>query len=252
MKSASSSTACSISIVVALALTLNQCAYAARLPHIAAAPQVAMQTPTAPPPAQIEAAHTVFLTNAGADPSFPVDSTQSFNDIYAGLRAWGRFQLVNSPEQADLIFELHGEAPVSGVTGVDGDISSYTSPAFQLTIRDPRNDAVLWTITSPVVLAGRNKELAQWVAQSEKNLISRIKVVSGETLTAAETDGLTTMPKLHTGRVLLIVIGVPAAAAVAGGFILHHEYENGLASQKASTDAFCQANHIPLSQCAGG
>ena len=250
MKSIYGRTACSISIVVALALTLNHCAYAARLPHILAAAQAATQTP--PPPARIASAHTVFLTNAGADPSFPIDSTQSFNDIYAGLKKWGHFQLVDSPEKADLIFELHGVAPVSGVTGVDGDISSYTSPAYQLTIRDPGNNAVLWTITSPVVLAGRKRELARWVTQSETNLISRIKVVSGEPLTTAESDGLTTMPKFHTGRAMLLVFGIPVVAAVAGGLILHHEYENGLASQKASTDAFCQANHIPLSECAGG
>jgi hypothetical protein len=114
---------------------------------------------------------------------------------------------------------------VSGVTGVDGDISSYTSPAYQLTIRDPGNNAVLWTITSPVVLAGRKRELARWVTQSEENLISRIKVVAGETLT--------TMPKFHTGRfektldcwsvigcpssAMLLVFGIPVVAAVAGG-----------------------------------
>jgi hypothetical protein len=29
-------------------------------------------------------------------------------------------------------------------------------------------------------------------------------------------------------------------------------YENGLANGKAQQDAFCNANHIPLSECAGG
>jgi hypothetical protein len=53
-------------------------------------------------------------------------------------------------------------------------------------------------------------------------------------------------------RSALILAGVVIGAGVAGGFILHHEYENSLANQKASQDAFCQANNIPLSQCAGG
>ncbi|HEX4577068.1 MAG TPA: hypothetical protein VH117_06930 [Edaphobacter sp.] len=53
-------------------------------------------------------------------------------------------------------------------------------------------------------------------------------------------------------RSALILAGVVIGAGVAGGFILHHEYENSLANQKASQDAICQANNIPLSQCAGG
>ena len=60
---------------------------------------------------------------------------------------------------------------------------------------------------------------------------------------------LRTPISLHSA---LILTGVVVGAGVAGGLILHHEYENSLASQKASQDAFCQANNIPLSQCAGG
>lgn len=39
----------------------------------------------------------------------------------------------------------------------------------------------------------------------------------------------------------------------AGSYLLlHHLHENSLADQKAPQDAFCNANHIPLSQCADG
>lgn len=53
-------------------------------------------------------------------------------------------------------------------------------------------------------------------------------------------------------RGALIMTGIVVGAGVAGGFILHHEYENSLANAKASQDAFCTANHIPISECAGG
>jgi hypothetical protein len=82
--------------------------------------------------------------------------------------------------------------------------------------------------------------------------VSRVKVVASQPLSPDETADLTTVPKYHTARTLLIVGGVVVGAAVAGVLIEHHEFDNSLANQKASQDAFCEANNIPLSQCAGG
>lgn len=239
-----------VAVVAVLALNLNQLAFAIDLPDEFAAAQAAAAVP--PPPSQIAAAHTVFLTNSGENPNFPIDSAQSFNAIYADLQAWGRFKMVSSPAQADLIFQLHGAAPRTTVEDDQDGYYSTSSPAFQLTILDPKTNTALWTITSPVVVAGRKQTYARWVALSESNLISRIKVLTGEPLSATETADLTTVPKFHTGRFALILVGGFVAAGVAGGLILHHEFENGLANQKASQDAFCAANNIPPSECAGG
>jgi hypothetical protein len=209
-------------------------------------------TPAAPIPSQIQQAQTIFLTNSASDPNFPIDATKAFNDIYAALQSWGRYKLVNSPDQADLVFRLKNIAPITEVTGNRGGVYSVTSPAFQLTILDPKSNIALWTINSPVNVTGKNQVLARWVSIAETNLVSRIKVVAGQPLSPVETADLTTVPKYHNTRTILIVTGVVVGAAVAGGLIAHHEFENSLASQKASQDAFCEANHIPLSQCAGG
>jgi hypothetical protein len=205
-----------------------------------------------PTPSQIQQAHTVFLTNSASDPNFPIDETKAFNDIYAALQAWGHYQLVNSPEQADLVFQLRDIAPITDVTGNDGGVYSYTSPAFQLTILDPRSNIALWTIISPVNLTGKNQVFARWVSNSETNLVSRVKVVAGQPLTPDETTDLTTVPNYHHVRTGLIIAGLVVGTGVAGGLILHHLFENSLADQKASQDAFCKANNIPLSECAGG
>lgn len=238
MKSSTMYSACSIALLLVLVFPLRPFA------------QTATQPP--PPPAQIASAHTVFLVSAGDDPNFPIDSTQGYNDIYGALRAWGHYQMVTAPDKADLVFELRGVNPVTGVAGIDGDIASYNTPAFLLTIRDPGSNVALWTITSPVTLAGRNQTFARWVLISETNLVSRIKVLAGQPLSAAETNDLTTYPKYHTGRNAAILVGAFVGAGVGGGLLLHHFYENGLASQKASQDAFCTAHGIPLSMCAGG
>jgi hypothetical protein len=209
-------------------------------------------TPAAPVPSQIQQAQTIFLTNSGSDPNFPIDAVKTYNDIYAALQTWGHYKLVSSPEQADLVFQLRGIAPVTEVTGNRGGVYSVTSPAFQLTILDPKSNIALWTITSPVNVTGKNQVLARWVSISETNLVSRIKVVADQSLSSDETADLTTVPKYHNGRTALILVGVAVGAAVAGGLILHHEFENSLANQKSSQDTFCTTNNIPLSQCAGG
>jgi hypothetical protein len=209
-------------------------------------------TPAAPVPSQIQQAQTIFLTNSGSDPNFPIDATKAYNDIYAALQTWGRYELVNSPNQADLVFQLKGIAPITDVSGNRGDVYSITSPAFQLTILDPKSNIALWTITSPVNVTGKNQVLARWVSISETNLVSRVKVVADQSLSPDETADLTTVPKYHNARTILIVTGAFVGTAVAGGLIMYHLHENALANMKASQDAFCTANHIPLSQCAGG
>jgi hypothetical protein len=209
-------------------------------------------TPAAPVPSQIQQAQTIFLTNSGSDPNFPIDATKSYNDIYTALQTWGRYKLVNSPDQADLVFQLKGIAPITDVSGNRGGVYSVTSPAFQITILDPKSNIALWTITSPVDVTGNNQALARWVSISETNLLSRVKVVAGQPLSPGETADLTTVPNYHHVRNALIIVGIVVGAGVAGGLILHHEFENGLANEKASQDAFCKANNIPLSECAGG
>jgi hypothetical protein len=209
-------------------------------------------TLNAPVPSQIQQAQTIFLTNSAADPNFPIDPTKAYNDIYAELQTWGRYKLVNSPEQADLVLQLRDIAPITDVTGNRGGVYSVTSPAFQLTILDPKSNIAIWTVTSPVNVTGKSQVFAHWVSISETNLVSRIKVLADVPLSPDETADLTTFPKYHVARNTLILTGVGVAAAVAGALILHHEYENSLTNMKASQDAFCTANNIPLSSCAGG
>ncbi|HEV2647550.1 MAG TPA: hypothetical protein VGU46_14430 [Acidobacteriaceae bacterium] len=242
MRSSSKYLTCSIAVVLSVLITFDQSVYALDVPTLAAA-QVAAQP--IHPPAQIATAHTVFLTNAGEDANFPIDSTESFNAIYASLRAWGHYRLVDSPDQAELVFQLHGVAPITGVSGTNGDVYSSTSPAFQLTILDPKTNVALWTITSPVDLAGRGNKRAHWISIAEENLVSRIKVLANQPLTPTETADLTTAPHHHIGRNLLIVGGAVAGLTVGLVFLERHH-------AKSTQDAFCQAHNIPLSMCAGG
>ncbi len=195
-------------------------------------------SPNTPVPPQIRSAHSIFIANDGASLNFPLDPDVAYSAFYEALQAWGHYQMASTAHQADLIFELQGITPFN--------------PALQLTIRDPKTNTRLWTVTSPFIVSPKRSKLAYWQEISITNLVSRVKVLAGEPLSSTETADLTTVPNYHTGRAVAIIVGTTIGVGVGGGLLLHHEFENGLANQKASQDAFCTANNIPLSECAGG
>lgn len=209
-------------------------------------------TPHGPIPARIAAAHTIFVANLGAAPNAPMDMTTAYEQLSRELAAWGHYRLADSPEQADLIFELREVAPLTRVDGVNGDVNSYTTPAFELHIRDAKTQVVLWTLLSPIENFGKRSELPHWNAMAVTNLVSRVKVLTATPLTAQEIADLTAVPRTHFGRNAAIVTGVTVGAGLAAGLLLHHAYENSVASQKQQQDQFCLAHGIPLDQCAGG
>ncbi len=216
-------------------------------------PPPAMLNPNSPVPAQIGSAHTVFLANLGADANFPVDATRTYNDISAALQGWGHYQIVDTPAQADLVFQIHAINPITGVGGYGRTgVYSVNTPSLEINILDAKTNVLLWTVDSPLYAAVRASKRESWYNVAVGNLISRVKVLAKQPLTPTETANLTLYPNYHRTRNTLIVVGSVVGLGVAAGLIAHHEYENSLNNQKASQDAFCKANNIPLSECAGG
>jgi hypothetical protein len=209
-------------------------------------------SPGTPVPPQVRAAHKIFLANDGSAPNFPIDPNVAYEGFYNGLRAWGHYEFAGSAQEADLVFQLRGVAPITDVSGGRGGVYSSTSPAFQLTIRDPKTNTRLWTVTSPVFSTGGKSKRDYWQNVDITNLVSRVKVLAGQPLSGAETASLTTYPKNHLARTGWIWTGVVVGAAAGGAIAIHAAYDHSLSSMKASQDAFCQANNIPLSECAGG
>ena len=115
--------------------------------------------PPPPPPApaaaaRIAAAKKVFVSNLGgndaAGQNVPGGINGPYNTFLASLQRWGHFQIVDSPKQGDLIFEIYtAEKPtVVDKTGFGVRPSAYTVTSYPaiitLTIKDPNNDSVLW------------------------------------------------------------------------------------------------------------
>lgn len=120
----------------------------------AVASEQSKQVPAAPVPAQILAAKKVFIANAGGDerryekPVFSGGPLRAYNEFYAAVKNAGRYEIVGSPAEADLILEIG--LMVTEVGAVHG--TSY-DPQFRLVIHDPKTNALLWAFTEHVQLA---------------------------------------------------------------------------------------------------
>jgi hypothetical protein len=230
-----------ISALLSLTILFNQSVHAATFHQAAAATQTLQPPPPsqAPVPIQIAAAHTVFLVNNGADANFPLSAQDAYNRVYSALQAWGHFQLVTSPDQADLVFQLRDIAPVTGVYGDRAGTYAINSPAFQLAIKDPKTNVTLWTINSPVQIAGRKAARARWLDIAVTNLVSRVKVLANQPLDETETAALTTYPHYHGAAFGITLGAILLGSGVAVGLIMKHQFDNKVASQNA---ALCAQN----------
>ena len=233
-----------ISAFLSLAILFNQSARAATIHQVATVTQTS-QAPAPPPPSQapvptqIAAAQTIFLVNNGVDTNFPLSADDAYNQVYAALQAWGHFKLLNSPDQADLVFQLRGIAPVTGVEGSRAGVYAINSPAFQLAIKNPKSNVTLWTINSPVEVAGRKEARARWLNIAVTNLVSRVKVLANQPLNETETADLTTYPHYHGAGFAIGLTAIFLGVGVATGLIMKHEFDNKVASQNA---ALCAQN----------
>jgi hypothetical protein len=207
----------------------------------------APQVPAGPVPAGIASAHNIMLTNVGITARLGLDTNQLYNDIHSRLQQWGYYQLVSNPQQADLIFQLDEIDPRNGTNVTPGTDVYNRTPSFRIVILDAKTGIALWTVTAPIYI-GSKKTYAKWMDVSEQGLITRLKALAQQPISPEEQAALTQYPATHRGLLVGLFIAIPIVAGV-GGYLA---YRHSVADMKASQDAFCQANNIPLSMCAGG
>ena len=130
------------------------------------------QVLTAPIPTQISTAKKVFIANGGGDEPgiyetfFNRDVDRAYNQFYAAMKSAGRYELVGSPAEADLLFEIRFLVHPSETKVFKGDTLGPTyDPQFRLEIRDPRSNALLWGFTEhmewAILQGNRNKNFDQ-------------------------------------------------------------------------------------------
>lgn len=131
---------------------------------------------TAPVPIEITNAKRIFISNGGVDAVILAaynraeQPDQAYNQFYAAMKTWGRYELVAAPADADLVFEIRFVAPMSDC----GKETAY-EPQLQLTIADVKTHFTLWMLTEPVKGALRRATWDKNVAQGVFGLLQDIK-----------------------------------------------------------------------------
>jgi hypothetical protein len=122
---------------------------------------------TVPVPARILSAKKIFVGNAGGEewaygePPYKGGAERAYDEFYAALKAWGHYEIVSDPSDADLLVEISFmTSQLRPVISGDSISSSAYDPQFHLVIRDAKTNALLWGLT----------EHAQWaILQSNLN-----------------------------------------------------------------------------------
>jgi hypothetical protein len=139
------------------------------------------QTKNAPIPTQILAARKVFISNVGADPDVTEtfnrlgQSGQPYNRFYAEMKTWGRYELMSSPADADLVFEIRFSAPL-----LDCEKVTTYAPQYRLSIVDIKTHFTLWTLSAPVEGAFRKATFEKNLSQGMATLMADLKQLSAQ------------------------------------------------------------------------
>ncbi len=141
--------------------------------------QAGKDSPSAPVPVQIGTARRVFISNGGGE-SFQTVLDQKvfnggpdrpYNQFYAAMKAWGRYDLASSASDADLVLEISWSLTDTGLRlPVLGEL--------RLVVLDPRTHIKLWTLSEHVrgaiLIGNRDKNFDE----SMNTVVNRMKNLS--------------------------------------------------------------------------
>jgi hypothetical protein len=122
-------------------------------------------------------------SNAGVDATSPVafertvGPTEPYSQFYFAMQRWGRYELVGTPSDADLVLQLRFSAPLSSC-------ETY-QPQLELTILDTKTHFVLWTLTRPVGDAPRKAAWDKNLRESIASLVDDLKRLAAQSTVAS-------------------------------------------------------------------
>ena len=144
--------------------------------------------PIAPVPGLITSAKKIFIANMGADNFSQTafkklqDPARPYNAFYAEMKSWNHYEIVDSPADAELIFEIGFSAPIVQ----EGSSAVTYGPEFNLAIVDAKTHVRLWTLAGPVDGAFRKATFEKNLAEGMSLLMEDLKKLS--TLVAVRAD----------------------------------------------------------------
>ena len=133
--------------------------------------------PGAPLPAEVVNAKKIYLSNGGG-------SNLAYDVFYIVMKEWGKYEIVGSPEGADLIVELAYRVERDGSrVGSSTDTTNTThinsaekvDPQVVLTIYDAKSKTLLWSESERPRSARRKKNRDKETVNSTQRLVAELK-----------------------------------------------------------------------------
>jgi hypothetical protein len=109
--------------------------------------QQSSDPPAAPVPSPIFTARTLFISNASGEILLPTGTPDlTYNEFYAAMKNWGRYEIVSNPADANLVFEIRF-------------MNSGTDQNFQFraVVLEPKSHVILWAFSENVRQSGNAK-----------------------------------------------------------------------------------------------
>lgn len=168
---------------------------AALVLHHPAHAQATRLAVAAPVPGQIISAKLVFISNAGSE-SYGSESyfrltrydggpDRFYNQFYAAMKSWGRYELAGSPVNADMVCEVRFTSPI-----VDKQqrLDLVYDPQLNLTFVDPKTRVPLWSLTEHIETAQNREADNRNFDQALSRIVDRTKLLaSGSTSSAIDS-----------------------------------------------------------------
>ena len=117
-----------------------------------------------PIPIQVLTGKKVFISyrESDADPGAP---NLTYNEFYAVMKSWGKYELVPAPADADLVFEIRY-------------VSGLSDSQLCLSIVDPKTHVVLWPFIQHVQSSSRETARRKNFDQAMTDLVDDVKKVT--------------------------------------------------------------------------
>ena len=151
-------------------------------------------TVLAPLPAAISQAKKVYLLNGQTTSQYLTKNGNvlAFDTLYADMKNWGRYELVDSPKAADIVFELQyrpysqGSSSFGVYNPSSKTVQTYNADSsgadFALVIYDAPSKEALWSVSDACgfarLVANQRKEVVKSIGRLVENLKSRAQPTS--------------------------------------------------------------------------
>ena len=140
----------------------------------------------APVPAQISAAKKVFVSNAGQEVNpragvlgkYTGGPDRTYNQFYAAMKGWGKYDLVASPGGADLVVEISFLQPIVWVNLVDS--GPRDDAHFRLVVLDPKSRILLWAFTEHVEWANLQSNRDKNFDEALQKIVKDLQGLAGK------------------------------------------------------------------------